>query len=57
MESELGYTAGAFTGAKEKNREVGAPTGTILLDEISSMPISMQAKLLRVLEEEFERIG
>ena len=62
LESELfGYEAGAFTGAK-KDGKIGklelANGGTILLDEISSMPISMQAKLLRVLEErEFERIG
>jgi PAS domain S-box-containing protein len=62
LESELfGYEAGAFTGAK-RDGKIGklelANGGTILLDEISSMPISMQAKLLRVLEErEFERIG
>ena len=62
LESELfGYEAGAFTGAKREGK-IGklelANGGTILLDEISSMPMSMQAKLLRVLEErEFERIG
>ncbi len=62
MESELfGYEAGAFTGAKKEGK-IGklelANGGTVLLDEISSMPLSMQAKLLRVLEErEFERIG
>lgn len=62
LESELfGYEAGAFTGAKKEGK-LGklelANGGTVLLDEISSMPFSMQAKLLRVLEErEFERIG
>jgi len=62
LESELfGYEAGAFTGAKREGK-IGklelANGGTVLLDEISSMPMSMQAKLLRVLEErEFERIG
>ncbi|MDW5298967.1 MAG: sigma 54-interacting transcriptional regulator, partial [Sedimentibacter sp.] len=62
LESELfGYESGAFTGAKKEGK-IGklelANGGTVLLDEISSMPISMQAKLLRVLEErEFERIG
>lgn len=62
LESELfGYEGGAFTGAKKEGK-IGkfelANGGTILLDEISSMPYSMQAKLLRVLEErEFERIG
>lgn len=62
LESELfGYEAGAFTGAKKEGK-IGklelANGGTILLDEIGSMPVSMQAKLLRVLEErEFERIG
>ena len=62
LESELfGYESGAFTGAKKEGK-IGklelANGGTVLLDEISSMPLSMQAKLLRVLEErEFERIG
>lgn len=62
LESELfGHESGAFTGAKKEGK-IGkfelANGGTILLDEISSMPYSMQAKLLRVLEErEFERIG
>ncbi len=62
LESELfGYEGGAFTGAK-KDGKIGkfelANGGTILLDEISTMTYSMQAKLLRVLEErEFERIG
>lgn len=54
VESELfGYEGGAFTGAKKEGRpgkfELG-DSGTIFLDEISSMPLNMQAKLLRVLE-------
>ncbi len=62
LESELfGYESGAFTGAKKEGKigkfEV-ANGGTILLDEIGSMPLEMQAKLLRVLESrEFERVG
>lgn len=62
LESELfGYESGAFTGAKKEGK-IGklelANGGTVLLDEISSLPFNMQAKLLRVLEErEFERIG
>jgi transcriptional regulator with PAS, ATPase and Fis domain len=62
LESELfGYEEGSFTGARKEGK-IGkfelANGGTVLLDEISSMPFSMQAKLLRVLEErEFERIG
>lgn len=62
LESELfGYEEGAFTGAKRAGK-IGkfelANGGTILLDEIGSMPLDMQAKLLRVLEaREFERIG
>ncbi len=62
LESELfGYEGGAFTGARKEGK-IGklelANEGTLLLDEIGSMPYSMQAKLLRVLEErEFERIG
>ena len=61
IESELfGHEKGAFTGAAQ--RHVGkfeqAHRGTLLLDEIGDMPLSMQAKLLRVLEEgEVERIG
>jgi len=55
LESELfGYVEGAFTGAK-KGGQVGkfeqAHNGTIFLDEISDMPVPMQAKLLRVLQE------
>jgi len=62
LESELfGYEGGAFTGAK-KGGHPGkfelAEGGTILLDEIGDMPIEMQAKLLRVLQERrVTRIG
>ena len=61
LESELfGYEAGAFTGAvKRKNglMEV-ADEGILFLDEISSMPTDMQAKLLRALEDHsFRRVG
>ena len=61
IESELfGHEKGSFTGAA--GRHVGkfeqAEGGTIFLDEIGDMPLAMQAKLLRVLEEgEVERIG
>jgi two-component system nitrogen regulation response regulator NtrX len=61
IESELfGHEKGSFTGAA--GRHVGkfeqAERGTIFLDEIGDMPVPMQAKLLRVLEEgEVERIG
>ena len=61
LESELfGHEKGSFTGAFE--RQLGkfeiADGGTIFLDEISSMPLSMQAKLLRALQEKtIERIG
>jgi transcriptional regulator with PAS, ATPase and Fis domain len=61
MESELfGYEAGAFTGAEKRKpglMEV-ADGGILFLDEISSMPVDMQAKLLRALEEHaFRRVG
>ncbi|WP_242876881.1 sigma-54 interaction domain-containing protein [Alkaliphilus peptidifermentans] len=62
LESEVfGYEEGAFTGAK-RGGKIGkfelANGGTILLDEIGSMPINLQSKLLRVLESrEFERVG
>ena len=62
IESELfGYEKGAFTGA-DKNGKVGlfevANNGTIFLDEVGELPLSMQVKLLRVLQEqEIERIG
>ncbi len=61
MESELfGHEKGAFTGAHTKRlgRFELADKGTILLDEISEIPLSLQAKLLRVIQErEFERVG
>ncbi len=62
LESELfGYEKGAFTGAQNtgKHGKVElANKGTLFLDEIGDMPLEMQPKLLRVLEEkEFERIG
>lgn len=62
LESELfGYEAGAFSGAA-KGGKVGlfelAHRGTIFLDEIGEIPITLQAKLLRVLQEkEIRRIG
>lgn len=61
VEAELfGYEKGAFTDAKRTNRgrfEL-ADGGTLLLDEISEMPINLQSKLLRVIQErEFERVG
>jgi len=61
LESELfGYEAGAFTGAEKRKHgllEV-ADGGVLFLDEISSMPLEIQAKLLRVLEERaFRRVG
>jgi transcriptional regulator with GAF, ATPase, and Fis domain len=61
MESEFfGHEKGAFTGATERRegRFELADGGTILLDEISEIAPSLQAKLLRVLQEkEFERVG
>ncbi len=62
LESELfGYREGAFTGAR-RGGKIGkfeqANGGTIFLDEIGDMPMSMQSKLLRVLQEkEIERLG
>ncbi|MGC4067798.1 MAG: sigma-54 dependent transcriptional regulator [Polyangiaceae bacterium] len=61
MESELfGYERGAFTGAvgSKPGRFELASGGTLFLDEIGSIPIEMQVKLLRALQEsEFERVG
>lgn len=62
FESEFfGYESGAFTGASKKGK-MGifelAKDGTVFLDEIGDLPMSMQAKLLRVLQEkEVQRIG
>jgi two-component system response regulator PilR (NtrC family) len=61
LESELfGHTKGAFTGADSEREGFFelAGNGTILLDEISEMPLVLQSKLLRVIEErEFTRLG
>lgn len=62
MESELfGYEKGAFTGAKTTGKPGKfelADGGTLFLDEIGDLPLEMQPKLLRALEEkEFERVG
>ena len=62
IESEIfGYERGAFTGA-ERNGKLGifelANHGTLFLDEVSEIPLTLQAKFLRVLQEnEFMRVG
>jgi PAS domain S-box-containing protein len=62
LESELfGYERGAFTGAKTEGKPGKfelAHQGTIFLDEIGDLPVEMQPKLLRAIEDkEFERVG
>jgi len=61
MESELfGYEKGAFTGANKKTlgKVETASAGTLFLDEIGDMPLALQAKLLRFLQERtIERVG
>lgn len=62
LESEFfGYAEGAFTGARKGGKQGKfeiADQGTLFLDEIGDMPLSLQAKLLRVLQEQtFERVG
>jgi len=61
LESELfGYEKGAFTGAADSKKglfEIG-DKGTVFMDEIGEMPLSIQSKVLRVLEEkEFRKVG
>jgi DNA-binding NtrC family response regulator len=61
LESELmGHEKGAFTGAIQQHigKLERANMGTLFLDEITEMPLAMQAKILRVIEEQvFERVG
>ncbi len=61
LEAELfGHERGAFTGAtaRREGRFAKADTGTLFLDEIGEMPLDLQAKLLRALQEKtFERVG
>ena len=62
MEAEMfGYVGGAFTGAAKAGkpgRLEMADGGTLFLDEMGDMPLALQSKLLRVLQDlEFERLG
>lgn len=61
MESELfGHEAGSFTGAKGRRRGMleQADGGTLFLDEIGEMPLDLQAKILKAIEEQtFRRVG
>jgi two-component system response regulator AtoC len=61
LETELfGYEKGAFTGAdkRKEGKVLWADNGTLFLDEIGDMPISIQGKILRLLQDKcFERVG
>ena len=55
----FGHEKGSFTGASHSNKGIfrAADKGTLLLDEISEMPLSLQAKLLRVFEKRVTPVG